>query len=335
MEEHRRRWQEAVDAGLRVGRVHVSWAELEPHPERYDLSELTERLTALQRDGLAAFVLVETIDSEGYSLPPDLMDPHDESKLAEGRLLNHPVILARFQKLLDLVVPELVSRGGWLLSVGNEPDNVFDDLEADSAEGKTYWKSIVEFTKSARLHVHKLNPQLAVTITLTQAGLVKRHCDFKPVIEVVDVAAFNYYYQDHDMNVKQEGQVQADVAQMIAAASGRSIVLQEVGCPAGYSGSRSIAGGNEESQAKFLAALTSELNKQDKFRAAFWFTMVDWSPEMAAGFVEPLRDQGFAGLADKYEETMRTWGLIKFTDGTPRPAWKILIRQISSATNRK
>lgn len=324
------RRQDALAAGMRVGRVHVSWAELEPQPQQYDLAELRERLDLLQRDGLAAFVLVETIDSEGYSLPADLMDPDDGSKLADGRAFADPLILARLHKLLDRIVPEMVSRKAWLLSVGNEPDNMLDDLGDDSPAGIAYWNNVVGFTRSARDHVRRLEPRLPVTMTLTQRGLEVGRTLYGPLIDVVDVAAFNYYCQDRNWIVQDASVVRGEIAQMVGLAGGRNVVLQEVGCPSGYTDRASVVRGTAEAQQRFLVAVANELRREKRLRAAFWFTMVDWSPELTRTFVTPIRDSGFPGLAAKYEETLRTWGLVRYEDGAPRPAWGAFLEGLAA-----
>src|SRR5687768_4997446 len=55
------RLAEARTKGMTIGRVHVSWAELEPTPGQFDLHLLQNALDALTRDGLAAHVLIETV----------------------------------------------------------------------------------------------------------------------------------------------------------------------------------------------------------------------------------------------------------------------------------
>jgi len=315
------RWKEALAAGMQVGRVHLSWAELEPRPGKYDLSDLRERLDLLEQDGLAAFVLVETIDSEEYTLPPDLMDPNDNTKLANNLKLDDPAILDRFQKLLDRIVPEMVSRGTWLLSVGNEPDNTLDDLENGSLESIEYWDAIVGFTRSARDHVRTLDSRLAVTMTLTQRGLELGRTNYGQLIDVVDVAAFNYYCQDVNFMVHDVSIVRTEIAQMLAVADGRSIVFQELGCPAGYAGRPSVVHGTPEVQQHFLTLVADELHREPRLRAAFWFTMVDWSPKFTKLSTAPIRNEGFAEFADKFEESLRTCGLVHYENGKPRPAW--------------
>jgi hypothetical protein len=72
--------------------------------------------------------------------------------------------------------------------------------------------------------------------------------------------------------------------------------------------------------------VVDELRSQNRLRAAFWFTMVDWSPRLAEATVKPLRDAGFRELAAKFKESLRTWGLVRYETGASRPAWSAFLK---------
>ena len=67
------RLREARDAGMRVSRVHVSWEELEPTPKSFDLECLVKALDIVPSSD-AILLLIETVDSDDFSLPADLID---------------------------------------------------------------------------------------------------------------------------------------------------------------------------------------------------------------------------------------------------------------------
>ena len=121
------RWNEALSKGMKVTNIQLDWAELEPKPYQYNKQFLEEMLLSKEADGLKTYVLLSTIDSEGFTLPSDLMDDDSITGLTDGMQFDNPLVLARFKRLLDWVVPMIVSHGGWALSVGNEPSGYLTD----------------------------------------------------------------------------------------------------------------------------------------------------------------------------------------------------------------
>ncbi len=117
-----------------------------------------ERLPPEQQDSVEAHrqqarearmhVLIETVDSDGYALPKDLMAGEGYA-LAEGQAFDDPVITDRFACLLDVVLPELEGREVFAISVANEPDARLDDLDPNSADGLAWVEQLATFTAAA------------------------------------------------------------------------------------------------------------------------------------------------------------------------------------------
>jgi len=308
--------EKALAGGMKIGRVQADWSTIEASPGNIDLSGVKTELETIKRKGLLPFLTITTVDTASLSLPRDLLDPEDDSnmKLAEGMTFDNPYLLNRFKAVLDQAVPMLRENGGWLLAIGNEPGTWFEDDKQKEA-------SLGNFIKACRDYIRTLDPQLPVTMTLD--GI------FPKLIRECDVACFNYYPEDDADSVTEEV-IHAKVQEFIAAAEGRQVIIQELGCAAGYppdSGKQSSMESSPERQRRFYELAVQGLVSQSKFRAAFAFQLVDWSPQTAQLWVDmfesiPEFPQDFVNLV---VEVHRTIGLIRYEDGVPRPAWNAFL----------
>lgn len=323
------RWAEAKAAGMKVGRVHVGWDQLEPAPNNFDISDLQSALDSAKADNLQILLLIETIDSDGFQLPSDLIDPNNSYGLAANRRFDDPVILNRFSNLLNEILPLLQVHQIFAISVGNEPDNYFDDVVADSAQGLQWVEALANFLSHARDHIQTQIPGTAVGMTLTQGQLEKGVDAMGQVVDAADVAIFNYYCQDPNFQVQSSTVVAAEVNQIFNAARGKPIVIQELGCPAGKN--PTIINASEAAQAAFFEAVATELAAYPAFRAVFAFQMVDWSPSLVSQITQSLRDEGYNTLADQFDESLSSIGLLRYTNGSPRPAWSSFLQAITDS----
>lgn len=307
-------WAALLDAGLSVGRGQVSWRDLEPAPGSYDAVALGEVLEPLEDDGLAIFLTLETMDSGSFEIPEDLLE--DELTLAEGRAFDDPVILQRFSDLLAWMIPRLAGRGVYALSVGNEPDNTITDQPALAAP-------LAVFTEHARRTVHALDPSLAVSMTLTFGAT---EASFgPPIVEASDFLAINYYGQLPDGGVKTNDEVDADLDAIATLAAGRPVIIQELGCFTGYESGDSVVDSSEEQQRDSLAHVLSRFEEDpETFRAAYWFLLIGFSPELAELLAQPICDEGFVELCVLVEELFATYGILRWDDGSPLPAFATL-----------
>lgn len=308
-------WNQALTAGMKIGRVQVDWSALETAPGVYDQSDLTDGLEALEADGLQPFVTLCTVDSEGLELPADLLNS-TTGRLADDMSLDNEVVIARLRSLLDWMVPIISQYGGWGLSIANEPACYMEDLGGDSSD-------LVAFLTAARDHVRTLDSRLAVTMTMT-FGEIQAGADYLPaIISKCDVACFNYYGLNPDLTILD---CMADVSthfdQMISTASGKEVIIQELGCPAGFDNGTSYIGTSPEQQRAFFEEAFTALRTKPKVRAAFVFQLVDWSQSLTSLFGQILRDEGVEdSFVRRFEEWLMTIGFCTYDDGTQRPSW--------------
>lgn len=303
-------WTEALARGMDVGRVQISWAELETSPGRFDVSPLVEELDALVDDGLTPMVLIETLDSDSLELPADLLDPDDPSRLAPGLAFDDATVTGRFAALLDVVVPVMTERGVFGVSVANEPGTLFErDTSGTDA--------VIGFLDAARSHVHAMDPELGVTMTMREVEVGTPF--LASVVGASDFASMNFYCALPDLTVDPTaGTVR--LAAMMAATGDLDVVLQEFGCPAGPDDGVSTLGATAALQAGFYADVAAALAVEPRLRAAFAFQLIDWSPEAIALLESSIQDAP-QWFIDRFVESLATMGMLRYADGTPRPAW--------------
>ena len=102
--------------------------------------------------------------------------------------------------------------------------------------------------------------------------------------------------------------VTGEIDQLTALSGNLPIDFQEVGCPAGGASTLRNSG-SEQAQVEFITVVGHELATRPQLRAAFWFQLVDWSPELAATFGEVHVAEGLSELGARFEETLSTIGL--------------------------
>ena len=77
-----------------------------------------------------------------------------------------------------------------------------------------------------------------------------------------------------------------------------------------------------EEQPAFFQAVIEVMPQEPRLRAAIVFQLLDWSPWLTDIFVDYYEQEGLPDWFIAYlEETLRTIGLCRWEDGSPRPAW--------------
>jgi hypothetical protein len=318
------RWQEALNHGMDVGRIQVDWVDLEPQSNQFDKSYLEQKLTQMENDGLEPFVLLSAIDSEGYTLPNDLVDPNSNTLLTNDMQFDDPIILARFKNLLDWVVPMIVAHGGWVLAIGNEPGNfIVDHPEVES--------EVVNFLSSALDHAHGIDSQLAITMTLAFGNIEQGYSFHESILEYVDVASYNYYASDTDYFFdNNSSNINQEIDIMLAAAGSKQVIFQELGAAGGYEHTTSLMNTSLTDQAEFFETVFSRMQAEERLRVAVVFQLVDWDPDLVdLLYSQILIQEGFPEeFVLRFEESLVTTGLIRYSDGSSRPSWNKVLEYI-------
>ncbi|MEZ4359528.1 MAG: hypothetical protein R3B48_05055 [Kofleriaceae bacterium] len=325
------RWREAVTKGMKIGRVQMDWVDLEPAPNVYKKEALRAQLATLSRDGLAPFLSVISFENDELPLPSDLAP-----RIASGELgYDSPEVLERHAKLLDWVVPLLREHHGWALALGNEPGNFLENLPT-AADREKVTAQILGFVAAARAKIHALEPKLAVTVTVSEGRNpweIANGVDLEvPFLKIGDVASFNFYGTrfDEDLNLLNDtdpARLKSRIDAMLAGVGDLPVVFQELGAQAGPDAGTSVTGSSLASQQQFFEVIFGELRSRAQLRAAYVFQLVDWSPALVEEFFSaPFRRDGVPeSFIRQYAESLETVGLIRYRDGTARPAWNTFL----------
>jgi hypothetical protein len=324
-------WQQAMAAGMKVGRIQLDWVDLETAPGVYDEELLRNKLEQMKSDGLKSFVAINAIDSEGLVVPEDLIDEDSPTELVNGRSMNDPEVILRYKAVLDWAVPLIVEEGGWVLSIANEPDGYMEDRPDEVPK-------VVEFFATAIEYSHSIDPGLSVTVTLAGAPIIEKKFFHDDVMALLDAATYNYYPLMIDseqfvftLRSPLADYVSDDVDKLVSASMGKPVLIQELGCPAGYP-EDSIIGTNPEAQAEFFRLFYNKLVQTPEVRAAFVFQLVDWSEELAILYLKVFQDdpEFSEQFLQSFAEWLETSGLITDEHGTARPALEVFLEAIEA-----
>ncbi len=301
------RWQEAIQAGMSVGRLQIDWPELEPEAGEYDKNALQNALEDQEDQGLQPFLLISAYDSDGPVVPDYL----------EGVSFDDPQISTRFALLMDWVIPMLAEHGGWAVTISNEPDNFFTE-EPDLAN------EILAFLKASRTHIHQLNDKMAVTITLNAGNLRQSREAMQQLQQETDVTAFNIYGAGLSGDPYTQQEIQDEIDDVLAFAGNQNVIFQEVGMHS----DQPLLESSEEIQRTFFTTFFQAMENEPRMKAAYVFQLVDWSPETIEVFntlYEPGVPQSFI---DRYSAVLASLGLIHYETGQRKAAWDEFIRWV-------
>lgn len=305
------RWEEAIDAGMSVGRLQIDWPELEPEEGQYDRDVLENALEDLADQGVEIFLTVSAYDSDGPVVPTYL----------EGNDFDNGLFQERFNLLMDWVVPMLRQYNGWVIAISNEPDNAFGD-DARLAD------QIIDFLQNSREHIHGIEEDMAVTVTMNEGNLEPFPRETRMIAAESDVVSLNYYGTEPEPGEPfSQANLQAEVDEMLEFSGEKSIIFQELGM---YSGS-TLMNSSEEIQADFFEAFFTRMEQEPRLRAAVVFQLVDWEPATTEIILDFLRAENVSeDFVNEYGEVLNTLGLIKHETGESKLAWDVLIRFVKA-----
>lgn len=297
------RWEEAIAAGMSIGRVQIDWPELEPVAGQYDEAALRDALQKVSERGMQPFLTLSVYDSDGPVLPAYL----------QGQNVDDPEVIARFAALMDWVVPTLQEQGGWGITIANEPDNFF-------AERPELAPQIRTFLTESRAHIHGLSPEMAVTVTLNIGNMPASRTEMELLRPEMDIVCFNLYGSglfpiDQPYTA---AEIEAEMDAVLDFAQDKAIVFQEVGMHS----NTDLLNSSEAIQAAFFDTFFSRMQQEPQMRAAFIFQLVDWSPEAIAVLNSTWEEGVPEEFIEQYGAVLASIGLIRYDDGQRKAAWE-------------
>jgi hypothetical protein len=308
-----------ISAGATTYELSVTWASLEPTPGTIDTSSLSALLTTVTSSHLVPYLVIKTIDTNQLTLPADLMDASDATKLNGSLQFDSPQVLTRFAALMDAVTPLLVGQGGFYLAVGNEVD-VW--LGANPTAQNAY----MTFVAQARARVHLDDARLAVGATCTFGVVGAAPALLSALLAVSDAASYTYYPLNADYSVRPPTVVSGDLSALVAAAQGKQVLLQEVGYPAGYLPTPGN-GSSAAMQQQFVTNIFAALAAQPAIRYCSFMQMADYTPAEVTSF------STYYGISQPlFLEYLATLGLVDST-GVSKAAFAALLSGLASVAS--
>ncbi len=305
------RWEEAIAAGMSIGRPQIDWPELEPAPGQYDQAALRDALQGLSERGVQPFLTLSVYDSDGPVLPGYL----------QGQSMDDAEVIARFGELMDWVIPMLVEESGWGISIANEPDNFFAERPGLAAQIRT-------FLAESRAHIRGLSPEMAVTVTLNIGNMPASRTEMELLRPEMDIVCFNLYGSglfpiDQPYTA---AEIEAEMDAVLGFAQDKAIVFQEVGMHS----NTDLLNSSEEIQAAFFDTFFSRMQQEPQMRAAFVFQLVDWSPEAIAVLNSTWEEGVPEEFIEQYGAVLASIGLIRYEDGQSKAAWSRVVHWMST-----
>jgi len=303
------RWDEAISAGMSAGRLQIDWPDIETAEGVYNVALIEDLLGNYHALGLQTHVLISAYDSEGPDVPAylDGLDFDDE------RVINS------FKNLMDWVIPIMVNNGGYAISVANEPDNAFQ-------ENNKLVNQVLNFFEPVRNHIHAINENIGVSITMNTVNLEQSKSDMKKIMKEVDYGCFNLYGAglfpldapySKDRN-------ETNIQEMLDFAGSKLIVIQELGMHS----DTDLLNSSEEIQRDFFTTFFTIMENEPRIKAAYIFQMGDWSPGTVAIISEAYEADTPQWFIDQYGRVLETLGMIDFETGERKLAWNEIIQWI-------
>lgn len=206
----------AVKAGVNGDQLSNKWADLEPSPGNYVVSDPQGGFMYL--GGVLGWKLMYTlavIDTTVKQTPADL----------QSVAWDDPQMITRFHSLIDALVPVFNSHLAYI-AVGNEVDIYLSLHPSEWAAYKTFYEDAVAY-------IHSVAPGVQVGVATTFTNTFgPAQANVQDLITNSDVAIFTYYPMTSDFVPLGATVPLADFPKMVSFAGGRPVVLQEVGLPA-------------------------------------------------------------------------------------------------------
>lgn len=159
-----------LNRGATLAQLSLPWADIETIPGQPNYAIIAEILKSAWAEGLTPLFNLAAIDTEHASVPPDLVDPNDPTKLAPGLSWTSPELIDRYASVVTVIAPIVAFYGGPYFGVGNE---VSVNLNMYPETGESF----ADFTYTFKQYIQSITgPQSAVTLArLDDAWPGSRH----------------------------------------------------------------------------------------------------------------------------------------------------------------
>lgn len=289
--------RQQIRLGLDGSLISLKWDEYESQAGK----PLADALGFIKLTGQDALLTIATIDTVKRRLPPDIAD----------RAWDDQALLDRCDGFLRKIAPQLGKQIRWI-SLGNEVDGYLSSHPGETA-------AYLRFLDHERNLLHEIAPGVKVGVTTTWMGLAQYRALIASLQKDQDVAVFTYYPLS-GYSVLPPAQAAVHVGDMLQAADGKPLLLQEIGYP-----SSERCSSSEKLQADFVKMVFAAIRQQQSHIAfASFFVQMDFGQTML-GFFSSYYGQSDSGLP----AFLGSLGL-QDSMGRPKPAWREFQREMST-----
>lgn len=218
-------------AGARGHHIFFTWRSLEPSPGNFDFAELdfTMAYLGVQRGFLLA-LNIAVLNTTAKETPADL----------DTVAFDDPRIRDRFHALVDGIAGRLNDRVIYF-TIGNEVDAYL------AATGE--WSAYRTFYEEAAAYARSRMANVAVGVCVQHAGAKGPFADSVAALNATsDVWVTTFYPLGAGFRPTGPDAATTALAEMVALAGGRPVVVQEIGYP-----SSTALGSSDADQAAFFA----------------------------------------------------------------------------------
>jgi hypothetical protein len=296
----------AQSVGMQTTSLSLYWDEIETAPGVYqpDPNWLAIANAYYPAQEIKISLTISVIDTNNLRLPADLVD----------KSFDDPVVVARFNDLLNYIASQLPDLTPYVLAIGNEID-VY--LWQDAAQWAAYEAFFVETAAHARM----LWPSTPIGSKTTFSGLINGPLAvIQSLNQHADVVLITYYPLNAEFKVRPPTAVHDDFQTLSDTFANQTIYLLETGYPSGTKNDSS-----EAKQADFIRELFLAWDAHAEQIPVINYTWLTDVPETAV--TEMTR---YYGLADAgFVSYLATLGL-RTSDGRPKPAFDQLATEAAA-----
>jgi hypothetical protein len=255
--------KQVLSGGATLVPISASWGDLEAAPNTYSFDAVTTYANWAAKYGVDALLTIKTIDTTGVSMPKDLA----------GSSWTDPQVIARWEAFLKALLSKLSTNVKWI-NLGNEVDTY---LQAHPSEIRAY----AEFMLQGEITLLSARPAVSTGVVFSFTSFHLNDSVFRALSPLCKHVGFTYYDQDvisTTSAVRDPANVPFDIADMIAAAAGKELLLNETGYPSSV-GSGSSPALQQAFYANTLATLGAASGKVAAANFAF---LSDLPPSMVS-----------------------------------------------------
>jgi hypothetical protein len=296
LEDYESALERAKSMCASVVHLSFSWGAMEPVPTEIggDLISLLEVVDFYYPShNLAVELNIPVYNTVVKDVPSDLADI----------AFDDPIMIERFNILLDSVFAQFGEVELLALNIGNESDVIMGIDETKIQEFKTFFTAVKQHANDLHSDLYASDLKIGTTLTYEAFDNEWMWPLYESLNEAADIVSVTYYGMTDDFQVKEPIEVVDDLGVLATRypVDSKMIYVVELGYP-----TSSVNGSSESKQAEFFEHAFSAWDAYiDQIAMLSIFKLADWSQEEVDYYGE------FYGLpgVEGFTEFLRTLGL--------------------------